>query len=332
MSVCHDRSITVLMPVFNGERYLASQLDSILAETAVGRVIICDDASTDRSFECLQAFVNDGRVEVLRNVDNRGVIRTVESLLGMVSSAFFALADQDDVWVPNRLPRYVDMLKSTGALLAYSDLTVVRENLSLICPSRWRLSNQRPLSGNAVESLIIKSPVNGCTVVGRSELLRHVLPFPVGIPMHDTWMASVAAALGKLEFIDDQTVMYRQHGNNESGGASPYTVLGAIRRIRRHAGGSIRKYSAIRLRDRLALLDGLRARGLASPHQEKLRTYYASGTLGRLVGLPFYIAVLVRRCRRLGLRNLITDVTMTLIPANPSVQLPPSMSGDDRRM
>jgi glycosyltransferase involved in cell wall biosynthesis len=319
------------MPVFNGERYLAKQLDSILAEAMVGRVIICDDASTDRSFECVQAYIQDGRVEATRNAENWGVIRTVESLLGMVNSEFFALADQDDVWMPNRLPRYVDQLIATGAFLAYSDLTVVGENLSLICPSRWRLSNQKPLRGDAVESLIIKSPVNGCTIVGRGELLRNVLPFPRGIPMHDTWMAAVAAAVGKLEFIGDQTVMYRQHANNESGGASPYSIRGTMRRIRRHSDGSIRKYSAIRLRERVALWDGLRARGLASPRQEKLRDYYAGGSVRRLVGLPFYISVLVRRCRGLGLRNLITDVMMTLIPSKASERPRSSTSADDRR-
>ncbi|HTC44721.1 MAG TPA: glycosyltransferase [Steroidobacteraceae bacterium] len=312
-----DRLVTVLMPVYNGAKYLRQQLDTILSDPLADPIIICDDASTDDSFELLKSMATSPRVILLRNDANRGVISTIEYLLGMVRSPFFALADQDDIWNPGRLGKCVNVLTQTGALLVYSDLEVVRDDLTLISRSRWRLSNQRPLRGRCVEPLIIKSPVNGCTVVARQRLLNHCLPFPTDIPMHDTWLAAVSAALGGLEFLNEQTVLYRQHSSNESGGASSYSVSGLIHRVRTHADGRLGAYSRLRLNHRMALLNGLKQKGLISPLQEKLFVYYSSDTSLRVFRLPFYLSVLVRRCMRLGLRNLATDVVMTVIPNRP---------------
>ena len=256
--------VTVLIPVYNGRNFLQQQLDSILADPLVDRVLICDDASNDGTAELLESICTTSRVRFYRNNSNLGVIRTVESLLHRVETEYFALADQDDVWMENRIRHFIEMLDTSDAWLVYSDLTVVDERLSVIHRSRWQLSNQKPLRGGAVESMIVKSPVNGCTIVASSKLLRVALPFPRKIPMHDTWLATVAAALGKLEYIRTATVLYRQHGNNESGGASSYTVRGLARRLRVHAGGSIYRYSRQRLQHRLLLLGGLLQVGLGT--------------------------------------------------------------------
>ncbi len=306
--------LTVLIPVYNGRAFLREQLDSILADPLVDRVILCDDASVDDTWSYLETLADDRRIVFFRNPRNLGVIRTVERLLERVDTELFALADQDDVWKPNRIAQCLEALRGSSALLVYSDLTVVGTDLGLIHPSRWHMSNQKPVRGDAVESLIVKSPVNGCTVVASRALLRIALPFPPGIPMHDTWLAAVAAAVGKLEFIDAQTVLYRQHGSNESGGASPYSFKGMRARIRRHAAGSVFRYSHKRLQERLALIDGLLERGLQSETLRLLRSYYSASTAQRIARLPQYLGVLRRRCDSLGLKNMITDIALTLVP------------------
>jgi glycosyltransferase involved in cell wall biosynthesis len=309
-----ESKVTILMPVYNGTKYLPQQLQSILSNPMASPIMIWDDASTDGSLEYLRTFAHEPRVKVYRNERNLGVIATIELLLSKVETEFFALADQDDAWQPNRLESSVRMLKQTGALLVYSDLVVVHEDLSVIHPSRWKVSNQRPLRGAALEPLVVKSPVTGCTIVASQHLLQYCLPFPRHIPMHDSWMGAVAAAVGRLEYVNESTVLYRQHDSNESGGASPYSVGGFVRRVSKHATGSLLAYSDLRLRHRVALLDGLHERNLLSPAQQKLRAYYSSSTVNRLLKLPAYVAVLLARCRALGTRNLITDILMTAIP------------------
>ena len=85
-------------------------------------------------------------------------------------------------------------------------------------------------------------------------------------------------------------------------------------RVRKHAQGSLFRYSHRRLQERIALIDGLLDRGLQTDTLRVLRSYYSSGPMRRLARLPQYLRILRRRCDVLGLRNMITDIILTLTP------------------
>src|SRR4051794_19207155 len=87
--------VTVLMPVFNGERFLDAQIQSILAQDHRSlRLVIADDGSHDRSHDIAMSYACvDRRVEVTRSDENKGLIPTVDRLLSSVETEYFALAD-----------------------------------------------------------------------------------------------------------------------------------------------------------------------------------------------------------------------------------------------
>lgn len=102
--------VTVLLPVYNGERHLGEAIESILGQTFTDfELLVVDDGSTDRSTEIL-ATVGDARVRVVRNARNLGLTKSLNLGLALARGSLIARQDADDVSEPERLARQVDYL------------------------------------------------------------------------------------------------------------------------------------------------------------------------------------------------------------------------------
>ena len=316
MSEMGRPELTVVLATHNGVRWLPDLLDSLARQTLVPvRLSILDDASTDSTWKLVRdAVMPRGQTVVGRQESNEGAIRTFERLLSMVDTEYFALCDQDDVWLPDKLEKSVSLLTSSGADLVYTDLRVADEDLSELAPSMWRLGNIVPVAGRALIPLILKNSVTGCTVVGRTSMLKKALPFPVGIPMHDWWLGLVAACGSGVQALHEQTVLYRQHGTNALG-AAKFSSKGLSDLVERHH-LTMAAYTLTRLSGRLALIRGLEERNLA--HLPFLRRFYLLPTGLRLVLSPIYLGYTVTRAHVLGWRNLLVDAALTCLPLGSS--------------
>jgi len=306
-------SLTVVLATHNGVRWLSDLLGSLAGQTvAPARLSILDDASTDGTWEQVRdAGVSGGQTIVGRQESNVGAVQTFERLLSLVGTEYFALCDQDDVWLSDKLEKSVSLLESSGADLVYTDLSVVDEGLSELAPSMWRLSNIVPVAGRALVPLILKNSVTGCTVVGRTSLLRKALPFPPGMPMHDWWLGLVGACGNGVAPLREATVLYRQHGGNKMGAAS-FGYRGLRSRLDRR-GARLGTYLQERLDARLALIDGLQERGLMSDHAF-LAWFYRRAPLVRFLLNPAYLVYTATHAAVLGFRNLAVDWFLTCLP------------------
>jgi glycosyltransferase involved in cell wall biosynthesis len=309
--------VSIVLATHNGVRWLPDLLTSLGRQTlAPARLSILDDASTDGTWELVRdAAMPAGQTVVGRQESNVGAVRTFERLLSMVDTEYFALCDQDDVWLPDKLEKSLSLLESSGADLVYTDLRVVREDLSELAPSMWRLSNIVSVAGRALIPLILKNSITGCTVVGRTSMLKKALPFPPGIPMHDWWLGLVAACGNGVAPLPEVTVLYRQHGGSEVG-AARFGYRGLRSRLDR--GGTILgTYLQDRLDARLALIDGLQERGLMS-RQSFLTWFYRRTPLVRFLLNPAYLVCSVTHAGVLGPRNLAVDWFLTCLPLGSS--------------
>jgi hypothetical protein len=132
-----------------------------------------------------------------------------------------ALSDQDDVWEPEKLATLIADLGDD--LLVHSDVIVVDTEGKLIAPS-CRRRDFGALHGRVFmdrdyhrASLLTRNTLaQGCTMVMRRELLDVALPFPENEPDHDLWLAFVAAAMGRVHYVDHAGVRWRIHGGNSS--------------------------------------------------------------------------------------------------------------------
>lgn len=206
--------VSVAMATFNGERFLATQLNSILSQLdANDEVVVVDDASTDRTMDVL-ASIRDSRVRVLRNERNEGVFPTFERALGHTSGDIVFLSDQDDVWLPGKVEAVLARFeRDRSVLLVLSDAEVIDETGRVTQPSFMALRGGfRPGFG----ATLVRNRYLGCTMALRRALLETVLPIPRDVPMHDMWFGSLAVLQGRVEYIDRPLVQYRRHGGNVS--------------------------------------------------------------------------------------------------------------------
>lgn len=309
--------LTIVLATYNGARWLPDLLDSLARQTlAPVRLSILDDASTDSTWKLVcDADVPWAQKVADRQEVNAGAIRTFERLLSMVDTEYFALCDQDDVWLPEKLEKSVSLLKSSEADLVYTDLRVVDKRLHELAPSGWRFGNIVPVVGRAVIPLIFKNSITGCTVVGRTSLLTKALPFPAGISMHDGWIGLVAACGNGVVPLREATVLYRQHENN---------VIGAVRfgyvslrsRLGR-LGMTLAAYVQLRLDGRLALIESLQKRRLVSS-RFFLAWFYRRASLVRFLLNPAYLIYTVTHASVLGLRTIAVDWVLMCLPLGSS--------------
>ena len=229
--------IAVLMSTYNGEKYIREQLESILQQSVITeqmvqvQVVIRDDGSKDGTIPIINTFMAGGFGVniVLEQGSNLGVIASFFELIKNAPEAdYYAFADQDDVWMPDKLEQAVKMLQAEERgsnceqpLLYCGDTNLVDGDLNLIAREN---KNPRPSFGNA----LVENICTGCTAVINRALLEKIrinVPNPNNIIMHDWWLYLIAEAYGKTIFDSEPHMDYRQHGHNEWGVKTTKTAV-----------------------------------------------------------------------------------------------------------
>ena len=214
--------IDILLATYNGEKYLKYQLDSILNQTHKNiRLLINDDCSTDNTRFILKEYEEkDDRIKVKYNEKNLGYVKNFEDLLKRVENKYFALSDQDDFWKEEKIEKSLNKLLEEDADLVFTDLEPVDEKLNTITPSmvRFMQMDKNIKKHQDYKSVFLRNCVTGCTILSKKELINEYIPIPTKEPMvHDWWMALIISQIGKITFLDEPTIKYRQHGNNQLG-------------------------------------------------------------------------------------------------------------------
>ncbi|MEM7166201.1 MAG: glycosyltransferase family 2 protein [Planctomycetota bacterium] len=203
--------ISVALATYNGEPYLRAQLDSIFSQSySELEVVAVDDGSTDATVAILEEYAAKYPLEIHRNAENLGFVRNFEKAVSLCRGDFVALADQDDIWYPQKLERLRPLLDDN--LLVYSDADLIDEHgASLGTTLRDLYGGLRFVRGSHPRSFLLAECVSGNTMVMRRELLDHALPIPDGVPYHDIWISFVASARGTIDYVDSSLLQYRRH-------------------------------------------------------------------------------------------------------------------------
>lgn len=230
--------VDILLATYNGEKYLREQLDSLLVQTYKNiRIIISDDSSTDATKKILKEYEEkDDRIIFYEQEKNLGVVLNFEFLLKKVESNYYMFADQDDIWNDDKVEKSLKKLKETDADLVFTDLQVVDDELNVINESYWDLKGlrQKITQCNSFEALYLNNYVTGCTILAKSETINKILPLPntSKYVLHDYWTALIISQSGKIEYLDEATIKYRQHKNNRIGSKKKSESLNGLKEIR----------------------------------------------------------------------------------------------------
>ena len=215
--------IVILLSTYNGAKYLQNQVASLKNQTFKEFEIIArDDGSSDDSLDILQSY----DFKILESQGNIGVKASFSTLLEYAlensEAEYFMFCDQDDEWLSDKVEKTVAKMKelediyTQTPILVHSDLKVVDENLKVLDDSLWKFQHIDP-SRDAINHLLLHNVVTGCTIMINRRLATMVTNIPKEVIMHDWWMAIVASSFGKIGFVDEPLMLYRQHSSNDTG-------------------------------------------------------------------------------------------------------------------
>jgi hypothetical protein len=229
------------MATRDGGAFLAPQLASIAAQTRLpDEVVVGDDLSTDGTPEAIESFSRGfpREVRLERNGKRLGSARNFERTMARCRGEIIVLADQDDVWAPDRLERIeAALLGDPGADFAFSNASLLDDAGRPLPGTLFDLlgfdrdERQRFREGGAMGVLLRHNVVTGATAALRRRALDLVLPFEPHW-VHDYFMALVLSAAGRGICLEEKLVGYRRHAGQEVGVAfpTPRGFLGVVRR------------------------------------------------------------------------------------------------------
>lgn len=206
--------ISVCMATFNGEKFIARQIESILKQLNYDdEIIVSDDSSTDRTIELIENF-GDKRIKIFKNNQFYSPVYNFENALRQVSGDIVLLSDQDDIWLDDRVSMIrkafyrinnkIYIFVCNGYIIKNGENRSIFSIFEEIKPKRGILRN------------ICKNSYMGCCMAFSKKLLDIALPFPKNIPMHDSWLGILGDIFGKVDFIDKKLIKHRRHKNNTS--------------------------------------------------------------------------------------------------------------------
>lgn len=296
--------VDILLASYNGECYIAEQIESIQQQTYTNwRLLISDDCSTDGTLDIVRRFASmDSRIEIVSaNCKYGGAKENFFAAMGYSDSSYCMFCDQDDVWLPNKVEITLEAMMQLEAkaplvpTLVFTDMKVVSTNLDIIDDSFERFSAIDP-TRTGFRQVLAQSIGAGCTMMINSMVRELALRIENtdDVIMHDWWLCLIASAFGQIGYLDVPTSLYRQHSNNEVGALkySPLNKALHLDQMKNSVVDTIRQAGAVRsyFED---ILDN-----------EQLHIIGEFISISETKGLPAVIHLIRSGCWKRGLRKI----------------------------
>lgn len=221
--------IDILLSTYNGEKYLAEQLDSLLLQSFQDiTILIRDDMSTDTTIDIIEQYKTNYPeiIKIIPNYNqNLGSSRSFFELLKYSCADYIMFCDQDDVWNVDKVKLCYDFynqncLQLKSPVLIHTNVDVVNQKLEInekLTEVFNASKNKRPAK---LKWYIFQNNVTGCTVFINSlmrDIVNSIDYSHETIIQHDWLLAQIAFSYNSLFHISKATMKYRQHGNNSIG-------------------------------------------------------------------------------------------------------------------
>jgi glycosyltransferase involved in cell wall biosynthesis len=216
---------SIALATHNGEKYLAAQLESLAGQTAPpAELVIADDCSDDRTLDIAGEFAARAPfpVHILRSEKRLGFRDNFMRAAQHCSADLVAFCDQDDVWEPHKIETMQRAFEDQQVLLAYHNATLITAKGATIGKLYRNGQRQRVFEPLTRHPWLV---VPGFMQVFRRELTEFAVHHPAsydvdwpGQPLaHDRWFLFLASVFGRMVYIGEPLVRYRQHSGNVYG-------------------------------------------------------------------------------------------------------------------
>lgn len=273
MIVC-DKKIAVLLAAYNGAKFIAEQLDSLIAQTSDDwRCYIHDDGSDDGTDKIIAEYAErfPERLTVIEGAPTGRACANFCFMFAKIEAEEYMCCDQDDVWFKDKIARTYHCMRKLETdrsvpCLIYSDQKIADEKLNILAESSDKYQRLHCLD-TAMPHLLAHNVVTGCTMMVNRALRDMFIRASDSdkMVMHDWWAALLAAQFGKMYFIKNPTMLYRQHSLNTLG-ANKMDANMIWNRINRNGRKFVRRslYASWEQADEFARIYGLDSSSLIS--------------------------------------------------------------------
>lgn len=221
----NDIKVSVIMTVYNGERYLREQMDSIREQTfQPEEVIICDDVSSDSSPELIRQYIEKNRLhdrwKFYINENNLGYADNFYSGMQRTNGQYIFLCDQDDIWLPDKIEKMVKIMESNPKIqmLAseYEPYYFTDDAPRISSSVLKRMTNDGTIEYIDISYKNIFIRNEGCTMCVRKELLQYMKKYWFSGWAHDECVWKMSQCLEGCYVYHSVTLKRRLHSNNVS--------------------------------------------------------------------------------------------------------------------
>lgn len=207
-------NISVAMAVYNGEKYIKEQLDSILKQLDESdELIISYNESDDKSFDILGEYASKyNNVKVYQHKE-KGIISNFNNAIMHCNNDFIFLSDQDDIWREDKVSKVMEAFNSDPTILTVMhNCEYVDEDLK---PLNKNLFKERKVKQGFFKNLI-KNGYQGSCMAFRSDLMPFITPIPTTLAMHDQWIGLMSERAGHIKFLTEPLMQYRIHPDSHT--------------------------------------------------------------------------------------------------------------------
>lgn len=220
--------VSIIMPCYNAERYIAQSIESVLAQTYDNwELLITDDASTDKSVEIISKYSkNDERINVLVPDEHQGISRTRNMSISRARGRFVAFLDSDDIWYPEKLEKQIKFMLENDIAFTYSSYEVIDaqgNSKSRIVKDAGVMSYKKYLKNTIIccGTVVIDREKTGhfaTPIIDTSEdmslwlsiMRRGFAAYPVPGPLHKYRITPGSASSNKIKASADVWRVYRK--------------------------------------------------------------------------------------------------------------------------
>jgi glycosyltransferase involved in cell wall biosynthesis len=223
-------TVSVAMCTCQGGRYVREQLQSIAAQDRPpDELVICDDRSSDETIAAIRQFAESAPfpVHLEVNAERLGCSANFGRAISRCGGAWIFLADQDDVWMPHKIGRVLEVVaRNLEVGLVFSDAVMVDARRQPLGYRLWESLCLSPrerrqlAAGRAIDVLLRRNVISGLAMAFRRQYRELILPVPAGW-VHDGWIALLIAAVARCAAVGEPLVEYRQH---------PAQLIGGLKR------------------------------------------------------------------------------------------------------
>lgn len=207
--------IQIVLSTYNGEKFLNAFLESLCAQSSLDfQLMVRDDGSTDKSVHIVEQFKDRLNIDLVIG-ENIGFKKSYKELLTNTTAQVVYLADQDDIWLPNKIACIQGAIEGGG--LVHSDAQLIDEYGDVTSRSYHSVFS-RILQPKEVSEALVNPGATGCTIAVTQDLIKYAYSFEGidDIP-HDRLLFISAAICKKIRYIKTPLVQYRIHAGNTIG-------------------------------------------------------------------------------------------------------------------